>query len=497
MSKIFRTFLLVFGVVIQIFHLFNNSSGQDIETTIKIDAHKPNVVVVSGHYLREPAKGREIELHFMSSFAGAEDLDDRVSNMHIRNAKGDELSVSEIGDSYFTDSAIYAWSYDVDLKPVQKTTASTHISWLTADGGVLMIDDLLPQADLPPLSGIKRSARISFEIPVGWKIFSTSKIVSANRFDVENIEKTAFIIGAEWRERHIAVSGTSIKLLLSDGWLFSDDEAAAFVSQVFDHYQKLFGSAPGKNFQIAIYKFSFHVPPGEWEADTRGASATIASSDMAFKSASLQRLHEQLRHEIFHFWVPNGVSLQGEYDWFYEGFALYQSLKLGVAVNRITFDDMLDTLTRAYAIDVGRTPVSLVEASQTRWKGNGDIIYARGMLVAFLSDLALLQSSKGKFSTDDLLRWFYSEFNKGKVADASAQVFRTFYWHKELRPFIDRYIDGAETLDLNALLGAAGLEAEQAGNVINFTVKQKLSGRQKKLLNKLGYNNWRKLATKQ
>ena len=42
--------------------------------------------------------------------------------------------------------------------------------------------------------------------------------------------------------------------------------------------------------------------------------------------------------------IPNDVNLSGNYDWFYEGFALYQSLKLAVGLNRIRFEDFLDTL---------------------------------------------------------------------------------------------------------------------------------------------------------
>jgi len=50
--------------------------------------------------------------------------------------------------------------------------------------------------------------------------------------------------------------------------------------------------------------------------------------------------------------------------------------------------------------------MSLIEASKNRWGGANTQVYARGMLVAFLCDLALLETSKGKISTDDLVRDF-------------------------------------------------------------------------------------------
>src|SRR5207245_2243287 len=118
----------------------------------------------------------------------------------------------------------------------------------------------------------------------------------------------------------------------------------------------------------AILKFPRTSGPGSWEADTRGSSVTIISSDTPFKSQSLQQLHEQLRHEIFHLWIPNGVNLSGNYDWFYEGFALYQALKSGITMNRIRFEDFLDTISRAYNIDnAAEHKLSLVEASRNRW----------------------------------------------------------------------------------------------------------------------------------
>jgi predicted metalloprotease with PDZ domain len=111
---------------------------------------------------------------------------------------------------------------------------------------------------------------------------------------------------------------------------------------------------------------------------------------------------------MFHLWIPNGVNLTGNYDWFYEGFALYESLKLAVRMNRIGFADFLDTLSRAHTIDSAQSQrISLIQASANRFGGSNTQVYARGMLVAFLTDLAMLQQSKGKKSVDDLLRDLY------------------------------------------------------------------------------------------
>ncbi|MGE3465851.1 MAG: hypothetical protein AB7J13_02870, partial [Pyrinomonadaceae bacterium] len=261
-------------------------------------------------------------------------------------------------------------------------------------------------------------------------------------------------------------------------------------------YETAFGSSSTGNYLIGITKFPYNVPTGNWEADARGRTVTIASSDMPFRSQSLQRFHEQLRHELFHLWIPNGVNLTGNYDWFYEGFALYRSLKLGVAVNRIRFDDYLDTLSRAYDIDTMNTrPQSLIIASKGRFNGANTQLYARGMLVAFLCDLAMLNASKGKRSVDDILRQVYSGHSGDSApVDGNAAVIAILKRHLELVPIVERYVSGAGKIDWTTQIAPAGLVAEPNGRPTRLVLKPKPSGRERVILDKLGYNNWRKLS---
>jgi hypothetical protein len=58
------------------------------------------------------------------------------------------------------------------------------------------------------------------------------------------------------------------------------------------------------------------------------------------------------------------------------------------------------------------------------------------------------------------------------------------------------YISGNKQIDLIPFIEAAGLEVEPGTSRSRLRIKSKLSGRQKILLDKLGYNNWRKLSRK-
>jgi predicted metalloprotease with PDZ domain len=218
---------------------------------------------------------------------------------------------------------------------------------------------------------------------------------------------------------------------------------------------------------------------------------------MNFRTQSLQRLHEQLRHELFHLWLPNAVNLTGKYDWFYEGFALYQSLKTAVAMNRIRFDDFLDTLSRAYSIDSRQTRrMSLIDASKSRFEGNDTQIYARGMLVAFLADLSILEQSKGRSSVSTFLGELFSKHRSPNAAvDGTEAVIASMRKSNINEAIIVKYVLGSGPFEWNNEISAAGIEPPDAGAKTGLTVRPKPTGRQKALLDKLGYNNWRKLSS--
>ena len=247
----------------------------------------------------------------------------------------------------------------------------------------------------------------------------------------------------------------------------------------------------GPDLSRASYWCIFHRAAGfgSWEGDTRGATVTIVSSDMPFQTQAIQRLHEQLRHEIFHLWFPNAIKLSGNYDWFYEGFALYQSLRTGVSLGRIRFDDMLDTLSRAYTIDTALTlRQSLIAASKNRTTGGDTDLYARGMIIAFLTDLELMRSSNGRRDVSWLLHSIFERFHDAKTAvDGNDAVLATIG-----NQAITNYVKGTAAIDLTADLEPAGLEASTQNSVTTFRVVSKPDRRQREMLDKLGYNDWRK-----
>ncbi|MEO7659400.1 MAG: hypothetical protein ABIV48_07275 [Pyrinomonadaceae bacterium] len=490
-SKILRSIPLIFGVSVQILQFFTNAGAQDLEIRVKIEADQPANARVGGIFKTARTIKSAKNMSFLMSYAGIAGLGERVSEMRLADKNG--LSVESkrlIAGEYLAESEFRSWSYKFSLEPLSNAAAAAHLSWIADERGVIMLDDLLPQL------GPRTSARVSFELPAGWTVSSVAEGNGAGVFDTPDIEKAVFYLGRQRREKELEVGKSRLKLGISGAWRFTDDEAATMAASVFREYTRIFGSAPDGDFIIDISKFPSATGFGRWEADTRGSSVTIVSSDMPFKTQSLQRLHEQLRHELFHLWIPNGVNLSGSYDWFYEGFALYQSLKLGVAVNRLRFDDFLDTLSRAYDIDSMQAKrMSLVDASRNRWNGANTQIYARGMLVAFMCDLTLLENSRGKRSVTDMNRRVFERHRlPNPAADGTESILTILRSERELTAIIDGNITGVESLNWTRLLNAAGIQPKVRDQVTRLTVMPKLSGHQKDLLDKLGYNNWRKLA---
>lgn len=490
MSKLIRAFLLFFPVITAILPLFNTTYGQDIRIDVRIRPNEPPIAEVSGRFAVSANEKSRRNLSFLRSVAGTDDLGSRVSEVSLFGAGGAQVNFKKLIDGeYLADEPFASWRYRINLSPAKARAAAAHSSWIAGETGILMLDDLLPQT----LGG---GVKVQLGMPDGWKRFIPDSGISSNVLSGPTVQKLVIPVGTTWREAKIDAGNFNLRLRISGEWLFSDEEAAAMAGEIYREYRKIFGAEPATDVQIVIAKFPTASSPGNWEAETRGRTVTIISGDMNFRTQSLQRLHEQLRHELFHLWLPNGVTLTGNYDWFYEGFALYQSLKSAVLLNRIRFDDFRDTLSRAYDIDNSQTRrLSLIEASQNRWSGADTQVYSRGLIVAFLCDIVLLDKSGGRRSAENLVREIYQGHRPPAAeTDGNSAVMAVMSKYPELVPVIDKYVKGSVTVGWAAELNLAGIEASGDGRHISLKVREKPTGRQKALLDKLGYNNWRKLS---
>lgn len=469
--------------------------GQEIEAKIKVTSAASRSVRVEGKFLNPKGNFSGLNWSFLQNYADVSGLEKRVENLKLFDAAGDKIETKKLADGEFlAEKAPSTFAYDVKTEIPARLTSAAHASWISDELGLLMLNDLFPKWKTnQPIT-----ARIILEIPDGWKAQSHETQNSAKAFDVQNIENAIFLIGKNWRAKAVKVDKTDLSLAIAGEWQFSDDEALEMAGSILEENRKIFGDIPTAKAQIFLLPFPRQTNQFDrWQAETRGSNITILSGAIPFKSRAVQRLHEQLRHEIFHLWLPNAVALSGNYDWFYEGFTVYAALRMGVEVNQIRFEDYLDTLARASDMAQNQSE-SLIEISNKRWAGGSNSVYAKGMLAAFLSDAALLRESRGKRSLSNIFRQIYQKHRvPNSLQDGNAAILGVLKSYPELRLVVQNYVEGNAKIEWTEELKNLGIEAGKNQSGTTLKVAAKPSGRQKDLLDKLGYNQWRKLLRKE
>lgn len=462
--------------------------AQDIEAKIKVLQTARVQIAVKFVESKNVKIGNQIS--FLQNYADVSALGERVENLNLFDEAGAKIEYKKSSAGEFQAQKTPAsFEYEVKTELPVNPLSAAHVSWLAENQGLLMTGDLLPKFN----GGQKISAKIVFEIPDDWAISTSETKIGANIFSVENVERAIFFIGQNQREKTQRIDKSDLHLATLGEWQFSDDEAAEMAREILTEYKKFFGDIPVKQAQIFLLPFPRALNAERWRAETRGATVTIISGALPTKREALQHLHEQLRHEIFHLWIPNAVALTGNYDWFYEGFTVYQALRAGIWTNQIRFQDYLNTLSQAFELAKNQN-ISLIEMSDKRWTGTYNSVYARGMLAAFLCDLAMLEKSKGGRSIEEIFQKVYRKYRApNPSADGNTAILEILESYPELQTIIKKYVRGASKIEWRNELETFGIEIDENDGGMRLKVGSNLTKRQKDLLDKLGYNQWRKL----
>lgn len=462
------------------------SYGQTVEVEIKVNSQRSGVEVL-GKFV-DGAEVRDIS--FERDFAGVSGLAERISGLKFFDDSGREIDYKTfIPGEYRASRPVSGFLYKVDLRNSAKYD-ETHISWFRGERGVLFLGDLLPLA----LGSSSPAADVQILGEKGLLPSASCVLQKNGSFRCADRARAMFAFSNAFRT--IDTGNPRLLLRVEGERQFDDGAAAKEACEIFEQYVKLFGGAPDGRFAITLMR-SADTQPGGWQADTRGQDVLIFSADPPFRSQALQALSVPLRHELFHLWLPNGVDLSGRYDWYYEGTALYMAQKLGVALNRTRFDDLVSSLSAAMAYDrTAPKGLSLAMAGDTRWSGNARTLYARGMLAAFILDLELLKRSTGRHSLEDVLRKLFSDHSrrKGSRAEAVPSIIGAFAAFDNTGQLAQELLGRTEPLDLAAVLESSGFEFSDSGR--GLKVKERPASKEKAILNKLGYNNWRKLSSR-
>jgi len=488
-SFFIRRFRLVPLVIIQVACVFLVSSYAEAQAQIlraRIAA-RPSAPAKVEIELEFPA---EIDvLSFRNSYGGILGLAQRIGTVEATSTTGDPVRVDKVALGEFKSTwKATKFTYEVDVTEPARIENMSHISWLNRERGLLMPSDLLPR----PISGAGNftSVRFSLEVPPGWSISSNIEREAQHDYITNDPDKAVFLIGTDLHETSTDLGANKFKLTTSGRWPFAGAEALKTSRRILDEYSRITGVKLKSNSSLMLVPFPENAEQGRWSAEARGNVVVLLIGNGGSRKQRLTRLGILLSHELFHLWVPNSLSLDGDYDWFFEGFTLYQALLIDMRLGFISFDDYLETIGRVYrsylaSPDAAR--LSLIEASERRWTTSPSLVYDKGLLVAFIYDLMIRSRTNCKSSLSDVYRELFRSQSTGQ-GNANETIIRLL-GREGMEAFVKEYVEGRDNLDFNSQFTKHGLHLQPNDARPRLRVGAGLDRTQRELLVCLGYKS--------
>ena len=467
-------------------------SAQSLALTVDVLPGAP------GHLLIQGSGPASQSWSFRDSFAGIVGLGNRVRGFQLMDANGKQVTVRRIAPGQFASSeSVTNFKYEIELASPSRAADAALVSWLGPERGLLIFSDLLPQSEFIQEPGAPVTIRLI--LPSGWTSYQSDTVQQQTHFEGTNPDRFVLVIGKNTRVSTRTLAGKSSTLLMDSDWAFTDEDALETMNKILRFHSDVVGQVPCDRAVLVLMPFPQPTSANKWSAQTRGCTVTLLMGKVPSKVGALSQLGLALTHELFHLWVPNGLTLTSDYDWFYEGFTMYQAARAAVRLDLLSFDQFLSAIADAYDGSSGNDAQSssLVEASKQRWTIGSSTVYSKAMVVAFLYDLSLRWQTKGKRSLDDVYRTIVRGYltkspAAGPNLDANSAVIGSLRSELSDQDFVNRLVGARASIDLQKELSQFGLHLEKPGIRTHIFVNAQLNGRQRDLLKQLGYNEPRR-----
>jgi predicted metalloprotease with PDZ domain len=429
-------------------------------------------------------------LSFRNTYAGVLGLRERIEKLKASGANGESVQVNRLAAGEYQSAEKFArLQYEVNLAEPSRPAQMSHVSWLNREHGLLMLMDLLPATTRG--SGGFSSVVVDLEMPASWRVAANAKKQGA-QFSTADPENAVFLVGPGVREKTESFGAFNFSIISSGKWPISEKDALKTAREIIEDYSRVTQFALKRNAVLMLLPYPADAGPQSWSAETRGNVVVLLLGRNASGRRVLSRLGILLSHELFHLWVPNSLNLVGNYDWFFEGFTLYQALRMDLRLGLISFDDYLETIARvydSYSSSPDRDRLSLIEASERRWTTSSSLVYDKGMLVALSIDLSLRKRSDCRESLDDVYRDLFRLSGSPAAGQASANetIIGVLNAREGSADLAKDYIENIGKLELDATLASYGIQVQQGSGGTRLVVARDLDPAERKLLGCLGY----------
>ena len=426
-------------------------------------------------------------LSFRNAYGAVLGLGERIEFLEGTGAKGERVPIQKLAPGVFQSKEKFLrFRYEVNLAEPLRPAQMSHVSWLNSEHGILMLMDLLPSATRD--SSAFSSARIELDLLPGWAAAANAKKDGA-QFSTDDPENTVFLIGPSVREKTEALGSTKFSIITSGKWPFSGKDAVKIARQIIEEYSRITRFDLKHNAVLMLVPYPGESGPESWTAETRGNDVVLLLGGKARGKRVLSRLGIVLSHELFHLWVPNSLQLVGDYDWFFEGFTLYQALRTDLRLGLISFNDYLETIARVYDSYLAasdRDALSLIEASERRWTTSSSLVYEKGMLAAVIYDLSLRKLSDCRQSLEDVYADLF-RLPGGGQKNANETIIGILSAREGLTSFAKDYVEGAARIELDSVFSLYGIQVQRNSSGTELVVARDADTAQRKFLGCIGY----------
>jgi predicted metalloprotease with PDZ domain len=276
------------------------------------------------------------------------------------------------------------------------------------------------------------------------------------------------------------VNGVKYEVAMYGGGNYDKERLKVDMAKIVAAEVAVFGENPNKHYTFIVHNKLRNGGGLEHLSSTvLGASRNNYNTDRGYKG-----FLGLVAHEHFHLWNVKRLRpiVLGPFDyetenyttnlWIAEGFtAYYQNLILRHADISDTEGFLADMAGDINIVEnqPGAKVQPLAEASFDAWIkayrpnensiNTGISYYDKGAVVGMLLDLEIINSTGGKQSLNDVMKYMYTTYYKGKkrgYTDAEFKAAFEKFAGKNLDDFYAKYINGLTAFDYNKYLGYAG-----------------------------------------